>query len=101
MNEVYLSIIPVHHLIIKCIDSYVPANKITISARLLESDITCENYVKIILAPEAQKITSSGCKIYNNYDILELEQSHEIHITQGLNVTYDLHYGQKDIGKLE
>ena len=83
-------------------ETYIPINcYIIIPLDKLTIDISCIDGIKSIALIKPDKITGSNCKIYNNYDQLDLHQKSTDKYVEWLNVTYEAHYDQKASEKLK
>ena len=84
-------------------ETFIPINNgyIIIPLDKLTIDISCIDGIKSIDLIKPAKITGSNCKIYNNYDQLDLYQKMTDKYIEWLNVTYETHYDQTDLEKLK
>ena len=84
-------------------ESFIPINNgyIIIPLDKLTIDISCIDSIKSRDLIKPAEITGSNCKIYNNYDQLDLREKITDKYVEWLNVTYEMHYDQTDLEKLK
>ena len=72
----------------------IPLEKLTL-------DIFCKVFIRTIELTNPELPLGQNCKVYNNYDILDLNVEIELEFNEWINVTYDTKFDRDDISELK